>query len=67
VELLNRFWEELAARVDGPFAMRIYVQPLMAAFLAFRDGMKDARKGNPAYFWSLSHDPTHRAEQIRSG
>jgi len=39
----------------------------MAAFLAFRDGMKDARKGNPAYFWSLSHDPTHRAEQIRSG
>jgi len=47
--------------------MRFYLQPTMAAFLAIRDGLKDARAGKPAYFWDLFNNPAHRRERIREG
>ena len=67
MDLPDRFWEELTARLHGPWAMRIYVQPLMAALLAFRDGAKDARSGNPPYFWSFFSESAHIGPRIRSG
>lgn len=66
-ELLSRFWQEIAARPTGPLAFRFYLQPAMATFFAIRDGLRDARAGNPPYFWSLFTDPQHRREQIRGG
>jgi hypothetical protein len=53
-------WHEVAARPDGPLAMRFYLQPLMATILAVRDGLKDARNGRPAYFWALFTHPDRR-------
>lgn len=66
-DILSRFWQEIAARPTGPLAFRFYLQPAMAAFFAVRDGLRDARAGNPPYFWSLFTDPQHRRGQIRSG
>ena len=66
-DILTRFWNEIAARPDGPLAMRFYLQPLMATLFAVRDGLKDARTGKPPYFYALFTDPEHRGEMIRDG
>lgn len=66
-DLLTTWWRELAERPAGPLAFRFYLQPVMALLLAARDGVRDARAGRPAYFWSLFTDPAHRGEALRSG
>lgn len=54
-------------RVGGPMTFRIILQPTMAALLALRAGLKDAREGRPAYFWTLITDSTQRAGLLREG
>lgn len=66
-DLLSQTWREIAARPDGPMAFRFYLQPLMALAFAVRDGLKDARAGRPAYFWSLFTDSAHRRDALRDG
>jgi hypothetical protein len=65
--LLSRLWADLVARPGGPLEFRFLLQPLVAALLAVRDGMSDARTGRPPYFWTLLHDPVHRRERFREG
>ena len=65
--ILSEMWEQMVARPEGPLAFRFYIQPLMASLLALRDGIKDAKEGRPAYFWSLFTDAEHRAEHLRDG
>jgi len=64
---IHQTWQEIAARPEGPLAMRFYLQPIMSTVFAVRDGVKDARMGRPAYFWSLFTDPAHRLERLRDG
>ena len=66
-ELLSRLWVDLLARPGGPFEFRLVLQPLVAAMLAVRDGVVDARTGCSPYFWTLMHDPSHRRERFREG
>jgi hypothetical protein len=64
-ELLSRFWSEIGARPSGPMAFRFFVQPAVATFFACRDGIRAARKGNPAYLWALITWSGHRRELLR--
>ena len=66
-ELLTRVWEMLIGREHGPLAFRIIIQPMVAAFLAVRAGLRDARAGRPAYGWTVTTDPVDRQELIRQG
>ena len=66
-ETLNRIGANLIERVSGPMSFRLVMQPLMAIYFATRDGVRDAREGHPAYFWSLVHDPSHRRQRMREG
>jgi hypothetical protein len=61
------FVEGLLARVQGPMSFRLILQPLIAAFFAFRDGRKDAREGRGPYFWALFTDAGHRTEMLKGG
>jgi len=63
----SRIWQEIAARPDGPLAMRFYLQPLMAIALATRDGVKDARLGKPPYFWTLFTESSQRGPLLKDG
>jgi len=65
--LLSRLWADLIARPGGPLEFRFLLQPLVAAILAVRDGLSDARARRPPYFWTLLHDPAHRRERLREG
>ncbi|HVW30084.1 MAG TPA: hypothetical protein VHC69_32220 [Polyangiaceae bacterium] len=66
-ELFARMWREIAARPSGPMAFRFYLQPTMAILAAAHDGLRDAREGRPAYFWSLFVDREHRRARLREG
>ena len=66
-ELLARIWDNLLGRVGGAMTFRIILQPTMAALLALRAGLKDAREGRPAYFWTVLTDPGQRAGLLREG
>ena len=66
-DLLARIWENLGGRIDGPLSFRLTLQPVMAMFLAIRAGMKDARRGRPAYFWTILTFPEERRALLHEG
>lgn len=58
--MLKRVWSDLIGRVDGPFAFRLIIQPIVASILAVRAGLKDAREGRTPHFWAIVTDPVRR-------
>ncbi len=65
--VVTQTWHEIAARPEGPMALRFYLQPLMATFFAIRDGLKDAHSNRPPYFWALFTGSTDRKQLLRDG
>jgi hypothetical protein len=66
-ELLQRIFQNLVERVSGPMHFRVYLQPVMATIFAVIAGLRDARLGNPPYFWSLFSDPVNRMARLKDG
>jgi hypothetical protein len=66
-EMLKRILVNLGGRVDGPFAFRLILQPLVATFFAIRAGFRDARTGRPAYAWSVCFQRGHARELLKEG
>ena len=66
-ELLARVWENLIGRLHGPLTFRLFLQPLTAAVIATRAGIKDARSGHPAYGWAVLAQSASRKELLREG
>lgn len=66
-EILARIWENLGGRLGGPMKLRLLIQPLMVSFFAIRAGIKDARAGRPAFFWTVLSDPQSRSGLLRDG
>ena len=66
-DMLMRILMNVTDRVGGPMTFRIILQPTMAALLAIRAGVKDARAGRPPYFWTILTDPSQRADLMREG
>ena len=66
-DLLSRIIEDIVGRVSGPMKFRLILQPVVAALLAIRSGLKDAKENKPPYFWAIFTDPDSRVEMIRDG
>jgi hypothetical protein len=66
-EILTRVWGNLIGRVHGPLTFRLILQPIVAAILATRAGLKDAREGRPIYFWAFFTHPDQRRQLLRDG
>src|SRR5882672_8685948 len=62
-----RYINDVFGRLDGPLHFRFFLQPAVAIFFAIRDGLRDARQGRPAYFWSLFTEPGLRRDLLRDG
>jgi hypothetical protein len=67
MDLVARVWEQLAGRIEGPFAFRFVFQPLVAAILAIRAGVADAQDHRAPYLWSVLSDPLERPQLLREG
>jgi|SRR5579872_2500873 len=63
-ELLKHL-EHLVGRIQGPLSFRIIIQPLVAAILAVRAGLRDAREGRPAHGWAILTDSANRGRLLR--
>lgn len=66
-DTVTRIWENLLARIHGPFSFRFVLQPLMGLIYATRDGILDARQGRPPYFWSVLFMRGRRTALLREG
>ena len=64
--ILARFYE-LGGRVGGPMTFRLVLQPTIATLVAVRAGLRDAREGRPAYFWTLLTGRGQRIRLLREG
>jgi hypothetical protein len=66
-DIWMRIVENLGDRVSGPMKFRVFLQPIMASIFAIIAGLKDAKAGNPPYFWALLTEPGHRAAMLKDG
>ncbi len=68
-DIFTRIWENLVGRIGGAMSFRLVLQPGVALFFGIRDGLKDARLGRPAYFWTIFTDLGQRSSLLheRSG
>jgi hypothetical protein len=66
-DLLARFFGDLVDRLHGPLTFRLLMQPTMAAILAARAGVRDARSGRPPYGWAIVADAGGRRHLLREG
>jgi hypothetical protein len=64
--LSHRFLDDIIARLHGPGRLRFILQPLVAILLGARDGVKDARAGNPPFLWGLLFRTGNRPQLMRS-
>jgi len=66
-EMFSRAIEQLLGRSSGPLHFRLVMQPIVAAILAIRAGLRDARAGNPAFFWTYVTRAEERQALAQSG
>jgi hypothetical protein len=66
-EAFARIWMNLGGRVEGPFAFRLILQPLMATLFAVKAALQDARNGRPPYLWTIATDRAERRALLREG
>ncbi len=67
IPTFRRIWHDLVARPDAPMRFRFILQPLMAAIVAIRHGLKDARTGRSPYFWTMMGTPGERTQRLNEG
>ena len=58
---------ELPRAPAGLLNFRFILQPTIAAILALRAGINDARNGRPAYLWAAFTKPAYRAQLLHGG
>jgi hypothetical protein len=64
--LSRRFVDDIFARLHGPGRLRFIFQPTVAIILGARDGLKDARAGEPPFLWGLVLHSDERRGLLRS-
>lgn len=67
VATVERIWNQELARASAPMKFRFVLQPLMAAFLAIRDGRKDVHAGRSPYIWGVLREPRQRRARLIHG
>ena len=66
-DFFTRVGQGIATRLSGPMSLRLVIQPLMAAIIAVRAGLRDARSGRPTFFWSIVTNAAERKNLLRDG
>jgi len=67
IDSFTRALNQLLDRTSGPFQLRFILQPIVAAVLAVRAGLKDARADRPAYLRTIIFQASERRRLIEEG
>ncbi len=62
-----RIWHDMIERPGGPMSFRFILQPVMAAIIGAREGLRDARSGRAPYFWTMLRHPHERLGRVNEG
>jgi len=65
--VFERMWANLIARPSGPMSFRFILQPSVAAVLAIRAGLRDARAGRSPFLWTILREPQKRIGRLDEG
>jgi hypothetical protein len=65
--MIERGWDNFLARPNGSLSFRFVLQPTMAALLALRAGVQDAREGKQGYLWAVLSSPERRFQLLHEG
>ena len=57
----------IAKRISGPANLRLIIQPVVALEFGIRDGIMDAKAGEPPYFFRLFFDREDRWKALKGG
>ena len=63
-DILTRSWHNFLDRSGGFMSLRFVIQPCMSAIFGIVAGIKDAKEGKPAFFWSLLSEKTQRRTKL---
>jgi hypothetical protein len=66
-DMIARGWANFVARPQGTLNFRFILQPTIAAILALRAGINDARRGRSPYLWAAFTKPVYRAQLLHGG
>ncbi|MCE5241472.1 hypothetical protein LLH23_23655 [bacterium] len=61
------FWTDMGLRLTGPAALRFVIQPILAVLFGVRDGVHDARSGEPPFIYDIVMVPADRKRQASRG
>jgi hypothetical protein len=64
-DIFARGWAHFLARLDGPFHLRFFVQPLVAMLLGARAGLRDARAGEPPFLGAVFRHKEGRGDRVK--
>jgi hypothetical protein len=67
IENIERIWNSLIVRPNGPLGFRFILQPSMAAIIAIRDGLYDARGNRSPFAWTIVSSTLERGGRLREG
>jgi hypothetical protein len=67
LDMVERGWDNFLARPNGSFSFRFVLQPTMAALLALRAGIQDAREGRQGYLWAIVSNRKRRLQLLHDG
>jgi hypothetical protein len=65
-DVLFRLLDQLLGRTEGPLHARLVLQPLVAAVLAVRAGLQDAKLRQPAFLWAVLTSRGERRALLQS-
>ena len=66
-DMIERGWDNFLARPNGHLSLRFVLQPTMAALLALRAGIQDARQGKQGYLWAVVSNGERRFQLLHEG
>jgi hypothetical protein len=67
LDMIARGWDNFLARPSGSLSLRFILQPTMAALLALRAGVRDAREGKQGYLWAVVSNGERRFQLLHEG
>jgi hypothetical protein len=66
IPLPNSIAEGIIARIVGPMSLRFVFQPLVGLLLGARDGVRDAKAGEPPFIFDLIVNRANRRIKLAS-